>query len=102
MRRKPRNVLYLILGIAGASVTAWFINTYEPLTKIIIAIFFFLILVTSFTTLLFIFNNVRRATLGATGLTIFLMLRYLNLRHIGYTILLIATLVSLELSFQKR
>jgi hypothetical protein len=36
------------------------------------------------------------------AVTVFLVLRYIGLRHPGYVLLLVAALVSLELSFQKR
>jgi len=102
MRRKPRNVLYLILGITGASVNAWFVNTYEPVSQWVIVLFFFLITSAAFFLLLFALNNVRRAVWGSAALVLFLLLRYLGLRHPGYILLLAATLVSLELSLQKR
>ena len=102
MRRKPRNVLHLILGIAGVSLTAWFVNTYEPLTQWFIVLFISLILWTTFFLLLFALNNVRRSVWGSVALVTFLVLRYLGLRHPGYILLLAATLVSLELSFRKR
>lgn len=102
MRRKNRNPLYLIVGVFGVSTLAWFINAYPPDKPFRIVIFLGLIGFSSTFLSLFLFKNVRRAILLSSGLTVFLLLRYLGLREPLYLILLLASLVSLELSLRKR
>lgn len=100
--RRPRSIWWLVLGITSFSGFAWFVNSYEPNSWQLFTVFFLLIFVSCFWTLLYLVNNVRRSVLLSLGLTSYLLLRFLNLREPFYLILLIACLTSLELLLHKR
>src|SRR3989304_8887565 len=102
MRQKPRNVWWLIVGVPGLSALGWLINSYPPTSHVILISFFVFLFISVFYTLLYLLNNVRRATLGALGLVLLLLLRYFQLRHPLYLILLVACLTSLEALARKR
>ncbi len=99
---KERNVWWLILGASGISGLAWLTNTYGPAGPFMIQAFFALVFVTVFCFGLFFLNHTRRALLAAMGITGLLLLRLLLLREIYYTVLLAASLVSLEVYLNKR
>lgn len=100
--KRPRSVWWLVLGITSFSVFAWFINSFEPISASKLVIFFVLICISSFWTLLYLLNNVRRSVLLSLGVTTYLLLRFFNLRESLYGILLLAFLASLELLLAKR
>ncbi|MFC1626728.1 hypothetical protein ACFL1P_00825 [Patescibacteria group bacterium] len=102
MRLKSRNINYLFIGIIGINLFAWFTNTYLPNSTQFVIMFFGILSITIFYTLLYVLNNVRRAMLLTTGFIGFLILRYLHLNEILYPSLLIASLLSLELTLMKR
>ncbi len=96
MRDKSRNPWWLVLGISGISVIAWFVNTYPPDSIRQIAIFFLLFFLVTYLINFSLLNNVRRAFLLSCFLAILLLLRMLNLREPLYPGLLVITLISLE------
>ncbi|MBI3577547.1 hypothetical protein HY086_05920 [Candidatus Gottesmanbacteria bacterium] len=102
MRSKPRNPWWLVLGISGISLLAWFVNTYPPDSLVRMAVFFILFFLTSFSIAHFILNNVRRSVLLSFGLIVYLLLRLLNLREPLYPLLLFITLISLEVFFRTK
>jgi len=102
MPRRQRNSWWLFIGIIGISVLGWFTNTFSPKELFFRAIFFLIIFVTTTSLSFYVLNNVRRALLIGIGVVSFFLLRYLGLRELFYPILLIASLVSLEVFFQKR
>ncbi len=102
MRNFPRNPWWLVLGVSGISLIAWFVNTYPPDSMLRIATFFLLFFLATLLNSLFLFNNVRRGLLVSFGLSIFFLLRMLNLREPLYPILLIITLISLEVLFRTK
>lgn len=101
-RPNPRNIWWLIVAICGICVLAWFVNTYPPHSWQLFIVFFTLVFITSLFLLLYLINNVRRSILLSSGLSIFLLLRLLNLRELIYPLLLVASLLSLELLLTKR
>lgn len=102
MRSRSRNPWWLIGGIFGVSLLGWFTNSFDPNGRLILLGFFSLIFSTTVVFGLFLLNNVRRSMLLGLGFTTFLLLRYLHLHHPLYLVLLLASLISLELYFQKR
>lgn len=102
MNRPSRNIWWLILGISGLSVLGWFINTYQPDSVEMVALFFLIITAITFFSSLFIFKIVRRAVLIIAGVIVWLLLRLVGLRDWYYPVLLIPVLISLEILFQKR
>lgn len=102
MHRPRRSVWWLIVGISGVSVLAWFANTYTPDSWQNIALFLALITVIVASLLLSFLNNVRHVLLITGGVLIVFSLRLLGLREIIYPLLLTATLLSLELMLRKR
>lgn len=77
-------------------------NSFSPKSIGVLGIFFALLFTTSTSLSLYVLNNVRRSLLIGLGVAIFFLLRLLGLRDFIYPILLIASLASLELFFQKR
>ncbi len=102
MRRRRRNIGSLAFGLVGFAVLGWFIITFEPTSWQKIAVFFFILFLSSIFVSQYLLKNTRRALLISVGLTVFLLLRLLNLREPIYLILLITTIASLEVLFQKR
>jgi hypothetical protein len=101
-RGTGRNIWWLFMGFSAISVLGWYANMFSPDAPSLFVWLYLLIFLTIFFFSLFIFNNVRRAMLTASGIVIFLLLRYFNLREILYPILLVACIVSIELYAQKR
>lgn len=96
---RQRNIWHLILGISGLSSLGWFINSFSPNSWQKISFFFFLVFLSSILISQYLLRNLRRAFLVSTGLTVFLILRALDLRSPLYIVLLLACLISLELHF---
>jgi len=102
MRRKDRNITHLILGVFGFVTLAWFINSFPPDKLVYLIVFYLTVFLSSLFLSFFILNNTRLSLLLSFTLTIFLILRYLDLHHPIYIVLLLASLISLELSLRKR
>jgi len=102
MHLRQRNSWWLFIGVIGVSVLGWFTNTFSPKELFFRAIFFLIIFITTTSLFFYVLNNVRRALLVGIGVVSFLILRYVGLREVFYAILLLASLVSLEVFFQKR
>ncbi len=102
MHLPHRSIWWLIAGISGVSVLAWFTNTYIPDSWQMIAIFIALITLIIGSFLLYFLKNARHVLLITGGLLILLALRLFNLREIIYPLLLAASLLSLELMLRKR
>ncbi len=102
MRQTPRNTWWLFFGLISLSSLGWIVNTFSPKTFPILILFFLLIGCTATSLSLYALNNVRRALLIGIGVAGFLLLRFLGLREWFYGILLLASLASLEVFFQKR
>lgn len=100
--RRQRKAWWLVLGITGTGGLGWFMNTFSPSSRLTICAFFALFFAASSFLGLYALNNVRRAILLGLGVSAFLLLRYLQLRHPLYVVLLVASLISLEVFFQKR
>ena len=100
--RKPRELWTLIIGILGISGLGWFINSYAPNSAFTIFLFFVGIFLSFYPLFFYTTNNVRRAMLLTLGVLCFFLLRFVHLRHFFYIILLTASLISLEVYFQKR
>lgn len=100
--KKERNVWWLIAGVSGISLLAWFINTYNPDTYIRHAEFFLLLFFSVTSLSIFVIGSMRRAVFVGIGLIIFLLLRLIGLREPLYPILLTVSLVSLELYLNKQ
>jgi len=101
-REPQRNITWLLVGISGISGLAWLTNTQNPANPIFLLLFFVILFFTAYSLTFFITNIVRRSLLVSGGVLVFFLLRYLGLREPLYIVLLVASLVSLELSSQKR
>ncbi len=101
MRRKRHPWLFILAVVTFASLIG-FTNFFAPATAQLVILFFGLFALGNFFLWQYLLNNVRRALLVTLGVTVFLGLRYLNLRQPFYLILLIASLISLEVYWQKR
>lgn len=102
MRARGRNPWWLVYSILGISILGWLTNAFAPDQRLIFILFFFIIFFTCLSLCLYLFNNVRRSVLLSLGIIAFLLLRFLQLRHPLYLVLLLASLISLELYFQNR
>lgn len=100
--QNTRQAWWLIAGIAGISSVGFLIHTFPPTGIAQIAAFFLLVALTLYFTFRFIVANRRWAILASLGISVFLLLRLLQLREPLYLILLAAVLVSLELVFHTR
>lgn len=100
--QNTRQAWWLLAGIAGISAIGFLIHTFPPTGIAQIIAFFLLVALTLYFTLRFVVANNRWAILASLGISIFLILRMLQLREPLYLILLAAVLVSLELVFHTR
>lgn len=99
--RQRRNTKLLILGFLGLAGLAFFADKFAPSSLQIVSAFLLIFLLSDFFLSQYLLNNVRRAILLSSGLTVFLALRAAGLREPIYPALLIACLISLELLFGK-
>ncbi len=99
--KRERNVLALLTGITGVSVIGWLTQTFPPDTNLIV-VFFLLVFISGFSLMLFLTQSKRQALLFASGISTLLLLRLIGLRGALYTLLLIASLISLEVYLKKR
>lgn len=102
MKERSRNSWWLFIGLIGIGILSWFISTFPPKELLFRAIFFLIIFFTTTSLSLYVLNNVRRSLWMGLGITGSLLLRYLGLREPFYVVLLLASLISLEVFFQKR
>lgn len=93
---KERNPLLLFFGITGIIVLTAYINIVSPATIIHIAGFFLLLFLSLVLLSKYTFLNMRHAVLLAGGISLYLLLRYLGLRHPLYAVLLLASVIALE------
>ncbi len=96
-RSKPRKKSSLIIGIMGLLILCSLILLIPPRNIFIIGFFFCVLLVSLFYLLSSLFNQRRRALLISSGITFYLILRALDLRHWLYFILIMAIVISLEM-----
>jgi hypothetical protein len=101
-KEPQRNIAWLLVGISGISSLAWLTNTQNPANPIFLLLFFSILFFTVYSIAFFITYIVRRSLLISGGVFLFFFLRYLGLREPLYIVLLAASLISLELSSQKR
>src|SRR3989344_9441651 len=93
---KERNPLLLFLGITGIIGLSAYVNIVTP-DSLFAIVGFFLLLGASLGLLgLYAFRRKRHAILLAVGMTLYLALRYLGLKHPLYAILLTASVIALE------
>lgn len=101
-KQTERNGVWLLVGVGFLCALGWLINATSPDGWLPIALLFFLLAGSSYSIGRFVTNHSRRALLISLAITIFFLLHFMNLRHPLYSILLIASLLSLELTAQKR
>lgn len=99
---RRRDIRWLLVGISGLSALGWLINSQNPENPVALILFFLILFVTFFSLTQILTNIVRRSLLVGGGVVGFMLLRLIGLREPWYALLLVAALVSLELSFQKR
>lgn len=100
--QSPRRPIFLFFGFIGISVIGWLINTVRPTNISVIILFLFLIFFTTLPLFYFLLNNVRRSVLISTGIAIFLILRYVQLREPYYVLLLVLLLLSFEFFYIRK
>ncbi|MCL4200281.1 hypothetical protein KJZ67_02990 [Patescibacteria group bacterium] len=93
---KTRNPLLLFAGLTGIIVLSAYINILSPDSPFALAGFFVLVTFSIGTLCAYLLQNTRRATLIASSISVYLILRLLGLRHPLYALLLVASIVALE------
>jgi len=105
MERLPRHArspFLLFITISGFVLLAAYVNIVPPDTMLRVSAGITIASV-SFTLLVrYITRSSRQSLLLGAGVFIFLFLRYMGLRSILYTILLLVSIVVLELYFRRR
>jgi len=99
---QKRNIGFLFLTVILLSFFSWFVISIPP-TTILSHIFFYLIVFgISFSFLLYVFARIETAIVLACGMTLYFFLRFLQLRHPIYTLVLfICSLAVLRLTNKK-
>jgi hypothetical protein len=99
---RKRNPLYLFLSFIFACGFGWFINAVSPDTFLMQCLFYVWVgLITLFFSL-FVFANNRQALLITFSTMLYFFLRFLNLRHPFYLVLLVICLISIDLLLAKQ
>lgn len=96
LHHRPRKKTTLIIGMLLLGVLAAFMVLLPPTQLWTLIIFFVLFTLAIFFICAFTFNQVFRALLISIGLTVYMILRSLELRHWLYPLLIIAIIVSIE------
>lgn len=99
---KQRNINYLIFAIVGLCALASFISIVPPETIIVQYIFYAILEIIMFCLSMFIFASKKEALLISIGSIVYFLLRFLNLRHPLYLILLISCCVSIQIMISKK
>ena len=111
MRKRKNLIPTLLLAIlfwGGLGCLVYKVSPHTPLPLGLpipipsLPLFFLLLFLAFFLSFALLFNNTRRGFLLATGLTALVLLRFFNLLHPLYIVLVIALLVTLELYFLKK
>lgn len=98
----PRNPYLLIGGVSGYILLSAYVNLYPPDSLLRIALFLIVIAASTGLVLQYLFRRTQQSILLSFGVVIFLTLRFFDLRNPLYTVLLLACIVSLELTMRKR
>lgn len=93
---KSRNPLLLFLGVTGLILLTAFINIVPPYSIGAIAVFAIIFTATLILLGLYAIRRVRHVLMLTFGIIIYLVLRYLGLRHPLYAVLLAASIAALE------
>jgi len=91
-----KNPITLFLGITGIILLAAYVNIALPDTGVTILGFFLLLVITIACLGMYITRNTRHVVVLTLGVTLYLGLRFIGLRHPIYGILLVASIVALE------
>lgn len=93
---KARNPLLLLAGLTGSIVLSAYINIVPPDSPLVLIGFFVLVAFSIGSLCSYLFKNMRHAMLIAGGVSVYLVLQLLGLRHPIYAVLLVASIVALE------
>lgn len=100
--KPPRNPTHLILGISGFMLLAAYVNLLTPDSWWLIAIFIAAFSLSSGLVIHFLFRNMKQTAILSVGIALFLALRVLGLKNLLYTVLLVASVISVEFVSKKR
>jgi hypothetical protein len=101
-RRAQHHLHWILICFAAVSALGWYSNTFIPDSLLKICIFLLIIALILFSGFMFILNNVRRAIEIGFGVIILLILRYLGLREIYFSVLLVTIIILIDLFFSKK
>lgn len=93
---KTRNPLLLFAGLTGIIVLSAYINILPPDSPFALVGFFVLVAFSIGTLCAYLLRSTRHALFIAGGVSVYLILRLLGLRHPLYALLLVASIVALE------
>lgn len=94
--RPSRNPITAFLGVTGIVALAAYVNILPPDTGIALLGFFALCIMTLFFLGMYIIGNLRHTIVLTCSIMLYLILRYMGLRHPLYPILLVASVIALE------
>ena len=120
MRRRKRPLLLFIFSFLAFAALTYLIINFDPTRKFpifpakqdlaspdslqfsLLPIFFVLVFLSTFSLSAYLLNNSRRGLFIALFIIVYLLLRFYNLAHLFFLILLIALFFVLELLFSNR
>lgn len=102
LRKPNRNPAFLTAGISGIVGLAAFVNLLAPDSLWIIAAGILLASLTVASLLHYVIGNLRQTLLLSGAFCLLLTIRALGLKNPVYTLLLIASVISVEISLRKR
>lgn len=95
-KNHSRNPTTLFLGITGSIALAAYINITPPDTGVSLLGFFILLITTLLLLGMYFIGSLRHTIVLTFSVTLYLILRYIGLRHPLYPILLVASVIALE------
>lgn len=100
-RPRFRRRIHIIIGLIFYAALISIVITQPPTNGFIIMLFFVCLFMGTLFALRFVLNRRRSAILISSGLSLFLLLRLWELRHILYPLLIFAICLTIELYFRN-
>lgn len=102
MRRKKRFIPTLLLTVLSWGGFGYVLFNVSPMGFVSKILFFALLFFALFLSIALLLNNTRRGFLIALGILVLALLRFFELFHPLYIVLVVALLLTVELYFLKK
>lgn len=100
--KKERRIFWLFAGFLSVSFLGFITRTYLPESAWMVLLFLAVVALAVFSFTYYMTVSARVSILAASGIAVWLFLRYSGLREPIFPLLLLASLVSIDLYFRKK